>query len=60
MWGWGCTGAGGPSGGVMLGILTQELEPVPQPLPQIGQVLPSARLCGEGGHGEVGDTPTLH
>lgn len=57
MWGWGRTGAGSPSGGVVLCVLTQQLEPVAQPLPQVGQVLPSAWLCGAGDHGGVADTP---
>lgn len=30
---------------VLLGVLTKELEPVTEPIPQVGQVLPCAGLC---------------
>lgn len=40
-------GAGGePAGAVLLGILTQELEPVAQAVTQVGQILPGAQFWG--------------
>lgn len=51
----GCSTAGwaGPAAGgaVLLGVLVQELEPVPQPVPQVGQVLTRAGLCRTAGGG---------
>lgn len=40
-------GAGGePAGAVLLGVLTQELEPVAQAVTQVGQILPGAQFWG--------------